>query len=87
MIGAVRRVCTNVKRWRNAAMALRWTAAGMMEAVKGFSTPQGSQAAADTQSCVGCSSGQAYDQTGNLRRIREPHSIINRQRSSRQIQR
>jgi len=25
-----------VKRWRNAAMALRWTAAGMLEATKGF---------------------------------------------------
>jgi putative transposase len=24
------------KRWRNAAMALRWTAAGMLEAAKGF---------------------------------------------------
>ena len=32
----MRRVCRNVKRWRNAAMALRWTAAGMMEAAKGF---------------------------------------------------
>ena len=36
MLGTVRRVCRNVKRWRNAAMALRWTAAGLMEAVKGF---------------------------------------------------
>jgi hypothetical protein len=36
MLGTVRRVCRNVKRWRNATMALRWTAAGMMEAVKGF---------------------------------------------------
>jgi len=36
MLGTVRRVSRNVKRWRNAAMALRWTAAGMMEAVKGF---------------------------------------------------
>jgi len=36
MMGTVRRVCRNVKRWRNAAMALRWTAASMMEAVKGF---------------------------------------------------
>ena len=36
MMGTVRRVCRNVKRWRNAAMALRWTAAGMLEAVKGF---------------------------------------------------
>ena len=32
MTGTVRRVCRNVNRWRNAAMALRWTAAGMMEA-------------------------------------------------------
>src|SRR5262249_43007243 len=36
MMGTVRRVCRNVKRWRNAAMALRWTAAGMKEAAKGF---------------------------------------------------
>jgi hypothetical protein len=36
MMGTVRRVCRNVKRWRNTAMALRWTAAGMMEAAKGF---------------------------------------------------
>jgi hypothetical protein len=35
-MGTVRRVCRNVKRWRNATMALRWTAAGMMEAAKGF---------------------------------------------------
>jgi len=32
----VRRVCRNLKRWRNTVMALRWTAAGMMEAAKGF---------------------------------------------------
>jgi putative transposase len=36
MMGTVRRVCRNVKRWRNATMALRWTAAGMLEAAKGF---------------------------------------------------
>lgn len=36
MMGTVRRVCRNVKRWRNAAMALRWTAAAMLEAAKGF---------------------------------------------------
>jgi putative transposase len=36
MNGTIRRVCRNVKRWRDANMALRWTAAGMMEAVKGF---------------------------------------------------
>src|SRR5262249_15411791 len=36
IMGTVRRVWRNVKRWRNAAMALRWTAAGMLEAPKGF---------------------------------------------------
>ncbi len=36
MNGTIRRVCRNVKRWRHAAMVLRWTAAGMLEAKKGF---------------------------------------------------
>jgi putative transposase len=36
MLGTVRRVCRNVKRWQNVDMALRWTAAGMLEAAKGF---------------------------------------------------
>ena len=35
MMGAVRRVCRNVKRWQDAAMALRSTNAAMLEAVKG----------------------------------------------------
>jgi transposase-like protein len=34
--GTIRRVCRNVKRWRNAAMVLRWTAAAMIESGKGF---------------------------------------------------
>jgi transposase-like protein len=36
MNSVIRQVCRNVKRWRNAKMALRWTAAGMLEAAKGF---------------------------------------------------
>ena len=36
MNGAIRRVCRNVKRWKDASMALRWTGAAMMEAAKGF---------------------------------------------------
>ncbi|MDK1039807.1 MAG: IS256 family transposase, partial [Actinomycetota bacterium] len=36
MMGTIRRVCRNVKRWRDAKMALRWTAAAMQEANKGF---------------------------------------------------
>jgi len=35
-MGTVRRVSRNVKRWRSASMALRWTAAAMQEAKKGF---------------------------------------------------
>ena len=36
MNGTIRQVCRNVKRWKNAKMALRWVGAGMMEAAKGF---------------------------------------------------
>jgi transposase-like protein len=36
MMGTIRRVTGNVKRWRNGKMALRWVAAGMIEAAKGF---------------------------------------------------
>jgi hypothetical protein len=36
IMGSVRRVCRNVKRWCDASMALRWTAAAMLEAAKGF---------------------------------------------------
>jgi len=32
----IRPVCRNVKHWRDASMALRWTAAAMQEATKGF---------------------------------------------------
>jgi putative transposase len=35
-MSTVRRVCRNVKRWRSASMATRWTAAAMQEAAKGF---------------------------------------------------
>jgi hypothetical protein len=36
IVGSVRRVCRNVKRWRDASMALRWTVAAKLEAAKGF---------------------------------------------------
>ena len=36
MIGTVRRVARNVKRWQNGDMCLRWTAAGMLEAQSQF---------------------------------------------------
>ena len=36
MMGTIRRVCRNVKRWQDASMAVRWTSAAMLEAAKGF---------------------------------------------------
>ncbi len=36
VMGTVRRVCRNVKYWRSRSMALRWAAAAMQEAIKGF---------------------------------------------------
>src|SRR5437764_5082404 len=36
VMGSVRRVCRNVKRWQSTSMALRWAAAAMNEASKGF---------------------------------------------------
>ena len=36
MMGSIRRVCRNVKRWRDASMALRWTGAAMLEAAERF---------------------------------------------------
>lgn len=36
MMAVLRQVCGNVKRWRNARMALRWTGTAMLEAKKGF---------------------------------------------------
>src|SRR5262249_8304719 len=35
-MSTVRRLCRNVKRWRSASMAMRWTAAAMQEAARGF---------------------------------------------------
>jgi putative transposase len=36
VMGTVRRVCRNVKHWRSPSMAMRWTAAAMIEAKNGF---------------------------------------------------
>jgi transposase-like protein len=36
MNGTIRKVCRNVKRWRDTKMVLRWTGAAMQEAAKGF---------------------------------------------------
>jgi transposase-like protein len=44
MMGTVRRVTRNVKRWSSSSLALRWTAAAMNEAKKGFRRAQSLQA-------------------------------------------
>ena len=36
LMAVLRQVCRNVKRWRDARMALRWTGTAMLEAKKGF---------------------------------------------------
>ena len=36
VMGTGRRVCRNAKHWRSPSMAMRWTAAAMIEAKKGF---------------------------------------------------
>jgi transposase-like protein len=41
MIECIRRSSGNVKRWQNGDMALRWTAAGMLEAERNFRHIQG----------------------------------------------
>jgi hypothetical protein len=36
MMAVLRQVCRSVKRWRDARMALSWTATAMLEAEKSF---------------------------------------------------
>ena len=50
-LGTVRQVTRNVKRWRHAEMALRWTAAGLLEAQKTLPSPQGLSSAAHPPKC------------------------------------
>ena len=50
-LGTVRQVTRNVKRWRHAEMALRWTAAGLLEAQKNLPSPQGLSSAAHPPKC------------------------------------
>ena len=63
VMGTVRRVCRNVKRWRSAGMAPALDRRRYDGSGQGLPTPQGTQAAAGTQSCAGRPSGQASDQT------------------------
>src|SRR5207344_3005877 len=51
VMGTVRRVCRNVKYWRSPSMALRWAAAAMQEATKGFPSIEGIHASASSPRC------------------------------------
>jgi transposase-like protein len=74
MMGTVRRVCRNVKRWRNAAMALRWTAAGMMEAAKGFRRLKATDSSRSSRSRLSLTRASASSRR-RLNRKPMPHSI------------
>ena len=59
MIEICREHCTNVKRWRDGTMALRWCAAGMLEADQQFRRVNGhlhlpSSAPPSTPNCQKC---------------------------------
>jgi putative transposase len=41
LLSRTRHVKRNVKRWRNGHMMMRWVAAGVLEAVKGFRRVKG----------------------------------------------
>ena len=43
LLGRTRHVKRNVKRWRGGTMVLRWVAAGVLEAAKGFRRVKGCQ--------------------------------------------
>lgn len=62
MTGTVRRVTRNVKRWSSPSMALRWTAAAMNEAKKGFRRLKGIQA---TSCLAGCAAAHYEKKTNN----------------------
>ena len=63
-MSTVRRVCRNVKRWRSASMALRWTAAAMEEAAKGFRRLKAHRATSGTP----CRSASTSNEKLNSRR-------------------
>ncbi len=73
----VRRVCRDVKRWRNAAMALRWTL-GMMEAAKGLRRLKAWRTCRSSGPRLSLSALEAARVTNeDLNRKPTPHSMIN----------
>ncbi len=64
MMGSIRRVCRNVKRWRDAPMALRWTGAAMQEAAKGFRRLKAHKQLPVLQAALAALQGQNASDTG-----------------------
>ena len=62
MMGTVRRVCRNVKRWRNADMALRWTSRRHHGGRQRVPSSQGLQTVARAQSSASRPTNQTRDQ-------------------------
>ena len=76
MNGTIRRVCRNVKRWQDASMALRWTAAGKMEATKGFRRLKAHKQLPILRSAL--AARQAEQEIAQLLTSRpRPHSLLN----------
>src|SRR5713101_2086677 len=78
MMGTVRRVCRNVKRWQDAAMALRWTAAGMIEAAKGFRRLKAYKQLPILRAAIAAYHAITSSRS-ELNRKLKPHSIVHRQ--------
>ena len=85
MIETMEHVCRNVKRWRNADMALRWTVAGIMEAAKGFRRLKAYKRLPALEQRFSPTNPNTRSETG-LRTTESRHSFTNRQRPSRQVQ-
>ena len=84
MMGTVRRVCRNVKRRQNPDMALRWTAAGMMEAAKGFRRLKAHKQLPILKAALAAHHSK-HDHAEPSKRT-YAHSVINRKRSFRRVQ-
>ena len=66
LIAVLRQVCRNVKRWRDARMALRWTATAMLEAEKSFRRLKAPQAASDSEAPGAAQSAKSCSMTNPL---------------------
>jgi transposase-like protein len=54
LIGRVRQLCKNVRRWRNARMVKRWTVSAMIEAKKGMRRLRGYKSLPILQAALRC---------------------------------